>query len=288
MYLPLALLIVLGSLGFCGASRFLLRPRRRRIAVYAVAAAVLVAVWTPRTFVRNLLFTKPDAVWRNVIAQSPDNGRAYHNLGYCLYAAGNVNGALPCFRRAIALKPNFPEAYTGVALVLLEKGDLPGAVAVLRQGIAAAPRSEMLYGDLGFVLDCQGKTDEAAAQYRLALKCNPGYGRSHYHLGRLLQRRGDWEEAAVHLQAANEINPLDARCSFWLALAYQRCGRFPQAIRQYRRTLELVPALELARRNLERCRAGSREGEMPPDELKTYKASLPRPGTTPRSGPVKR
>ncbi len=146
----------------------------------------------------------------------------------------------------------------------------------------------MLHDELGFVLDYQGKTDEAADQYRLALKwCNPRYGRSHYHLGRLLQRRGDLEEATAHLQAAHEINPLDARCSFWLALAYQRGGRFPQAIRQYQRTLELAQALEQvqarrdlelrAQRNLELCREGNREGDMLPDELKTLKTRLLHP-----------
>jgi Flp pilus assembly protein TadD len=268
MYLPLALLIVLGSLGSCAAIRPIVRPRRRRIPIYAVAVAVLLSLYTWRTFVRNLLFTKPDAVWSNVLHHAPDNSRAYNNLGGYLYLAGNLNGALASFRRAIELQPKAPEAYDNTVRVLQIKGDLSGAAAILRQGIAVAPRSEMLHGDLGVVLDCQGKTDEAAAQYRLALQCNPRYGQSHYHLGRLLLRRGDLEGAIDHLQAALEINPRNALCSFCLALAYQRCGRFPQAIQQYLQTLELAPALEQARRNLELCREGKKVGEMPPDELK--------------------
>jgi Flp pilus assembly protein TadD len=90
-------------------------------------------------------------------------------------------------------------------------------------------------------------------------------------LGRLLLRRGNLEEAATHLQAALAINPLNPLCSFCLALAYQRDGRFPQAIRQYRQTLELDAAMAPARRNLELCRQGNREGEIPPDEIKKPK-----------------
>ncbi len=268
MYLPLALLIVLGLLGFCAAVRPIVRPRRRRIPVYAVAVAVLLSLYAMRTFSRNLLFTKPDAVWRNVLRHAPDNARAYNNLGGCLYLAGDYDGALASFRRAIELQPKAPEAYDNTVRVLQRKGDLSRAAAILRQGIAVAPRSEMLHGDLGVVLDSQNKTGEAEAQYRLALECNPRYVQSHYHLGRLLLRRGDLEEAIDHLQTAMEINPLNAPCSFWLAWADQRCGRFPQAIRQYLQTLELDPALAQSRRNLELCRKGKRAGEMLPDEPK--------------------
>ena len=275
MYLPLALLIVLGMLAFSYLTRRVLRRRRRRILVYVAALAVLLPLYTLRTFVRNLLFTKPDAVWQNVVRHAPDNARAYNNLGCCLFFAGDLDRALPLFRRAIELQPNSPEAYSNVVRVMLRTGDLPGAAAVLRQGVAAAPQSELLHGDLGVILDLQGRTDEAAAQYRLALQCNPRYGKSHFHLGRLLQRRGALEEAIPHLQFALEINPLDAPCSFWLALAYQRSGRFSLAIRQYGRTLELAPAMKEAQRNLQLCREGSRNGEMLPTELKTLKARLP-------------
>jgi Flp pilus assembly protein TadD len=274
MYLPLALLIVLGLLGFSSVTRRFLRPRRRRILVYATSVTVLLALYTVSTVSRNRLFTQPDAVWRNVLHHAPNNARAYDNLGVALYLAGDPDRALPLFRRAIELEPNAPEGYHNAMWALRRKRDLPGAVAILRQGVAAAPRSEMLHDDLGFLLDYQGKTDEAAAQYRLAIQCNPGYGQSYYYLGRLLQRRGASEEAIPPLRAALEISPLDAPCSFWLALAYQRCGRFPQAIRQYRRTLELAPAMDQARRNLELCREGNREGEMLPDELKMLKARL--------------
>jgi Flp pilus assembly protein TadD len=277
MYLPLALLIVLGLLGFCGVIRGILRPHRRRIPIYVVAVVVLAALWTWRTFSHNLLFTKPDAVWQNVLHHAPDNARAYNNLGGSRYLAGDFDGALRMFRRAIELQPNAPEAYSNSVRVLLRKGDLPGAIAILRQGVAAAPRSEMLHGDLGFLLDCQGKTGEAEVQYRLALNCNPRFSQSHFHLGRLLERRGAMEEAIPHLKAALQSNPMDVPCSFWLALAYQRCGRFPQAIGQYRRTLELAPKLGQAQRNLERCREGNRVGEMLPDKAKKAKViTLPR------------
>ncbi len=276
MYLPLALLIVLGLLGFSAVARRFLRPRRRRILVYAASVAVLVTLWSWRTIVRNRLFTRADAVWQNVLDHAPDNFRACHNLGISLLAAGEPDRALPLFRRAIQLQPKAAEPYIGVMLVMLRKGDLPGAAAILRQGIAAAPASPMLHDELGLVLDRQGKTGEAAAQYRLALQCNPHWGPSHYRLGRLLQRRGDFDESIAHLQAALQIRPLDAPCSFWLALAYQRCGRFPQAIRQYQTTLELAPAIRQARRNLDLCRQGNPEGEMLPDELKAFQARLPR------------
>jgi Flp pilus assembly protein TadD len=287
MYLPLALLIVLASLAFCYLTRRILRRRRRRILVYVAALAVLLPIYTLRTFVRNLLFTKPDAIWKNVIDHAPENGRAYNNLGCCLLAAGQTDRALRLFDRSIQLQPTAPEAYCNAARLLLRKNDPAAAVALLKRGIAAAPRSEMLHDDLGFVLNLQGKTDEAAAHYRLALQYNPRYGRSHYQLGRILQRRGELKEATAHLYAAMVINPLDVPCSFWLAMAFQRSGRFPQAVQQYGRTLELLQAnqqngrtpemahaMEVARRNLNLCRQGNRAGETLPDEIEMLRNRL--------------
>ena len=57
---------------------------------------------------------------------------------------------------------------------------------------------------------------------------------------------GTQDEAITHLQTARQINPVDIHCSFWLALAYQHSGRFPEAIQQYRRTLQLAPTLDQA------------------------------------------
>jgi Flp pilus assembly protein TadD len=224
-----------------------------------------------------MLFTKPDAVWKNVLHHAPANARAYNNLGCCLLAAGDLEGALATFRGAIELAPGAPEPYINTGRILLKRNDPPGAAAILRQGLAAAPASDMLHDDLGLILEYQGKADEAAVQYRLALKYNARFGRSYYHLGRLLQRREDWKGAIPRLRAALAINPLDVPCSFWLALAYQRGGQFPQAIQQYCHTLELAPAVKQARRNIELCREGNRDGDMLPDELKMLKARLLQP-----------
>lgn len=267
MYLPLALLVVLGVVGFTAVMRRFLRLRRRRAVIYALTLLILAGSWGTRTYVRNLLYTKPSALWANALAHAPTNARAMNNLGCYFSAAGDFDRAIEQYRKTIAIDPNFTLAYVNLARNLFGKKDPDAAIAVLRGAIARTlPNPVVLHCDLAFMLEQQGDTAAAEAEYRRALAINPHYGKAYYKLGRLLSQAGRPEEAIGCFQEALKERPNHSGANFRLAWAYQRCGKFPQAIDYYRRALVITPTLEKAQKNLELCMAGRRDGEPPENE----------------------
>ncbi|HWW60018.1 MAG TPA: tetratricopeptide repeat protein, partial [Thermoanaerobaculia bacterium] len=149
------------------ASRWKARPR----IVGAVAVAVLIA-FAVATHERNKTWRTEETLWADVIAKSPENGRAWMNYGLTRMARGDYVGARNDFERAAAFTP----AYS-----LLE----------INRGIVE--------GELG---------DEAAAErhFRRALALNPD-ANAHFFYARWLVRRGRAAEALPHVESATQLSP---------------------------------------------------------------------------------
>lgn len=278
LYLPLALILMLIVLGFVAVIRRVAPIRRQQVAIYAVMLLLAVAVYATRTFVRNCMYSKPAAIWANVLAHAPNNARAYNNFGYHLSIAGQWEEAIRCYRRAIELDPQLDMAYCNLARALWRQGNRDGAIEALRARARVSDASAMIHNTLANLLENQGKLAEAIAENRRALELSPDYGFAHYQLGRCLARQGKLADAIQHFRSALEKRPFDVNGSFRLALACQKLGQFPEAIRLYRRTIDLAAeqaaetetarqTADKAQRNLELCRAGKREGLPLSDEV---------------------
>ena len=61
-------------------------------------------------------------MWKDVVAQRPENHRAVMNYGLALKNAGRVEEALPHFRKALALEPAYTKAHTNLGNALLMLG----------------------------------------------------------------------------------------------------------------------------------------------------------------------
>jgi len=283
MYLPLALILFLGVLGFDALIRREVPTPKHRAVIYAGVLLVFAAAWTERTRARNLLYTKPDALWKNVLAHAPENARAYNNLGCYRWKAGEREAAVALFRHAIELDPRFIEAYCNLAEACDYNEQWDEGIALMERAKNMAPGNGVLYCVLGHLRERRGDTAEALANYRRAVELSPEYGRANYRLGSLLARQGQCEEAIGHFRAALKVRPGHVGCHFRLAWACQRTGRFEDAIEHYQRALQYAPRLEKARRNLELCRAGDRDGEAPSgeaDQKDTANPTGPADGTS--------
>ena len=109
MYLPLAAMVTLAVIaawnGLTALSRRFGHTRAAcGWACFALTALVAGALaW--RTAERNQDYHSGIAIWTNTIRERPQNGRAWNNLGYSYYKAGQLDSAVACVRRAIELLP---------------------------------------------------------------------------------------------------------------------------------------------------------------------------------------
>ena len=111
--------------------------RQPRIAFVAFSAVLLLTGFA--THLRNDVYRDEVGFWRNVVAQSPHNARAFNNLGIALADECDLERAEAAWRRALALDRSYIRA--AVNLKLLKEGVLPEGIGpcVGRSGFSRDP-----------------------------------------------------------------------------------------------------------------------------------------------------
>lgn len=102
---------LLAGLGIAALAR-----RTRAGAVGALALIVIVAAVA--THRRNAIYRDERTFWKDVIAKSPHNARAFNNLGIALAESCDDAGATLAFRQALVLDPGFVRAAVNLRLAI--------------------------------------------------------------------------------------------------------------------------------------------------------------------------
>jgi cytochrome c-type biogenesis protein CcmH len=88
-------------------------------------------------------FAKAIDVFKQVLAQEPNQPEAHAYMGFILVQAGHGDGALMAFEKALAVVPNFPMALWGKGMVLYrDRQDYAGARVVLEKLLQLVPPGE--------------------------------------------------------------------------------------------------------------------------------------------------
>ena len=109
-------LALLGPAWLAGRAIASLSPRLR-----VATAAGLVAWLGCATAARSLVYSDEVRFWEDVVEKSPENARAYNNLGFALARRGDAPRAEGAFLRALEVDPTLARAR--VNLRLLQEGE---------------------------------------------------------------------------------------------------------------------------------------------------------------------
>jgi len=206
MYLPLAAVIVLLSLGARWAIRRALPDglvgRRARVIAVAVTCIACVGL----TVRRNLEYRSELAIWQTVLDRRP-HPRAHYNIAAPLSESGRVDDALEHYRAAVDEEPEASYA-------------------------------------LGFELEKRGRLNEAAAEYARYLERQSDGRRvlpARIRLGVTLMQIGRLPEAATSLEAAVRLAPNDPDAVGAYGHALAESGRLSEAVRVFERLVTLTP-----------------------------------------------
>ena len=108
--------------------------------------------------------------------------------------------------------------------------------------LSAFPRSSILACELGLVEMALGRTAEAETHLRLSLDRSATNAHARLGLANLAIGRKDYKAAEGHLLDVLKLDPDDVEANFDLgALYFQNLGRPKDAVRYWRRFLELQP-----------------------------------------------
>ncbi len=192
---------------------------------------------------------------RPLVRKYTDNLEAYQHLlkGRYYWNKWTEEGfrrGMEHYSKAISADPAYAPAYAGLSdcFCLLGFWGLAPAHDVMPQAKALALKAVELDGNLadahaslGSVLtlyDWDWTAGERA--FRRALELNPGHAQARLIYGIAhLTPLGRWDEGIAQVRRAAELDPLSLVTNTYLGSALWIAGRSEEAIRQYRRTLDL-------------------------------------------------
>ena len=104
MYLPLAAVMVMITVGVFELGRDLLSRQQQRTFAWGVSG-VLVMLLAMLTIRRNQDYQSELGLWQDTVAKCPNNPRARYNVGVALGRAGKLKDAIDCYEQALRITP---------------------------------------------------------------------------------------------------------------------------------------------------------------------------------------
>ena len=224
------------------------------------------------------------AIYREVLAQDPDNVDALNLLGVIMHAAGDLELAVELISRATELAPDYAPALINLGNALQAAGRPDDAVKKFKRsleldpgaGIAASNLASALndlalheearqageravqliaelpdaHVNLGNALLGLGRSEAAQAKYMAALEQDPHHPGAWFNLGNAHADAGNFRAAVPPYKKAVQFDPDNGDAHYNLANAYQQLDAFPDAIDSFERALSIEPGHIDAKCNL--------------------------------------
>jgi Flp pilus assembly protein TadD len=152
-------------------------------------------------------------------------------------------------QRCLELNPNFDNAMTGLARALAKLGRPADAQTWLHKALQSNPQNYRALYQLGLL---SAANDPAAAQsnYEKVIRIQPNFPPGQRELGMLLFQQKNYAAAVPHLESAGALGLEDAQLHNFLGICYAHTNRTSQAVREYRRALQIEPNMAEAHLNL--------------------------------------
>ena len=191
------------------------------------------------------------------IAYDPNYVEAMVELAGALEIKGAFMAAPQFFEKSLALvdraltiQPGYAEAHVQRGDTLVAMGRADEGIEALREGVRLQPERAASHGSLARALWLgKGEVNEAIEEFERSLELNPSGGYTHLQLALLYTLRGHYAQAetlareAIRLQdqvmsGATGLIVVGAHSR--LGYVHYRRGEYQEAIREYRRELEML------------------------------------------------
>jgi protein O-GlcNAc transferase len=169
------------------------------------------------------------------------NAAYFNSLGNALKAKGQLDQAIASYRQAIGLKPEFTEAHNNLGTVLSDKGQLDAAIESYRHTLVLKPDLSQAHNNLGNALRQLGQLDAAIDSYRQAIRFGPDFAEVHNNLGAALLDQKQIDEAIAAFRQAIRIKPDFAEAHSNLGNALNDNGQLDDAIAAYAQAIRINP-----------------------------------------------
>ncbi|WP_182867860.1 tetratricopeptide repeat protein [Stieleria mannarensis] len=211
-------------------------------------AALSIATFSTLSLLQARHWQDSNRLFTRMLQIDPDNHLAHSNLSAIYLSEGSYPKAFSHAQAAIDAGLKSATTRNNLALCKAKLGRRQEAMEEFAKVIEIDPQFAQAYLNLGNLLRTTN-VSQAEACYRKAITVDPEYAEAHNNLGGLLASRNP-AEAQRHLKISLKLWPENPDANANLGNAYARLGDYENAIRFYRRTLQLQPNHPVAVQNL--------------------------------------
>ncbi len=198
-------------------------------------------------------------IYRQVVAEEPENADIWCLLGVARRAMGDIEGAGHAYREALRLRPGFVEARINLGNVLVHQGKPAEAEVCYREVLRLRPNHAEAQNNLGAALRSQDRLAEAAVCYEQAIRLKPDYREAYENLGDVLGQLGRLDEAIAACRQALRVDPSSPFAYNNLGVVLGRQEKWDEAIAHYQQVLRLRPDHVEAQINLGNALLGKKQ-----------------------------
>jgi len=126
----------------------------------------------------QLRLGQPDrakATLEHVVAEQPDDFRAWHNLAAIAYSQQDLGRAEALEKKALAINKDYAEAWNTLGAIYIVRKQTPAAVDALLTATRLSPNNGQAFRNLSLALAAAGDSDRARAAAATACSLGPQY-----------------------------------------------------------------------------------------------------------------
>lgn len=157
-------------------------------------------------------------------------------------AAAAAVDSLELLELAVAADSTRFEDLGRLGILYLDRDQIDKAVTVLRKAHELKPLDRRVAVNLGAALDANGRSNEAQRHYRDVLAAFPDDSVASCRLASSLYSQGKHGEAVHLLDEVVRRSPRAYCAYFTLGVAFADAGIYKDAIRMWRKVVEIAPA----------------------------------------------
>lgn len=226
-------------------------------AVCILLVGGVVVLYGSLTLARNRVWRDDRSLWKDALAQDPNNYWAATFLAntYMVEAQKNpdpqargesLQRGKELFQQAVRQSPQFAPALLGMGSALLDEGNPQEAIAYLCQARTWSnelQQSLRIEHNLGVAYAQIHQFKAAEETFSSIIKQDPTFIPAYFSLGKLYLCYGTtqgYQMAAKQYRRATAISPKDPRGYFYLAIVEELMGDFSSALPNYQEALRLT------------------------------------------------
>lgn len=167
---------------------------------------------------------------------------AYHKLGGCRTALGDLPGAIAALLEAEKAQPRDLKIKLSLAEAYEKAGQLENAEAVLvAMTEIDPPQARRYYGQIYKIYDEAKRYDRAIGPAKKIVELEPGNDTNHYYLGLAHFNAQQYEEAIEAFEQAVALRADFEHAWFQIGSSYINLKRYKEAAEAYKKYAELKP-----------------------------------------------